>query len=118
MAIWPFKKPLHPLITVVLDLVNADHAPRSDPWTPYRSKEDSKWLWISRTVADRLYLQNTGSLCVLHEIDDEWETDYINLTDSEKEVLKTAYDEIMRKRAIKIVEYRSSEKDVIEDLCS
>jgi len=131
MAIWPFTKPkpapqvilpeLHPLITVILDLVRSN----TDPWILYRDDKDDlyhdgqlydKWLYLSRTASDRLFLKSIGNLCVGHKIKDKWVFDHITLTSSEQEVLTTAYDEIMRKRAIKIVEYRSPEK--IKDLCS
>ena len=115
--------PLHPLITLVLDLVRADHLPCSDPWILQHDKEDdqgrsNKWLYLNRTASDRLYLRNTGALCITHKMNDDWKCDHIILTSSEVETLKGAYDEIMRKRAIKIVEYRSPEKPVIEELCS
>lgn len=78
----------------------------------------SSRLYLTRTESDRLYLKSAGYMCVGHKIKDKWKYDHITLTSSEVETLKGAYDEIIRKRAIKIVEYRSPEKAVTEELCS
>jgi len=102
---WPFtsKPKLHPLLTAVLEL-------NADAWNIHASghdEDDKKWIFISRTCDDKLYLKSTGILSLANQFDEKWYYDPIDLTSTEQALMKKTYDEIIRKKAHKIVEYRT-----------
>jgi len=121
---WPFSKKtkdvevttedsIHPLISLILDLVSSGE----DPWSFHTNgsgSDDPSWFFLTRTASDKLYLSDCGALFLSLKIKDTWISNKINLTRAEKRLTSKAYDDILRNRASKILEYRSPEIKVDE----